>query len=332
MNTAVADTRHLTNGAVAALPAFGPGMIALVLRVGLGLVMFSGGLHKLFQAYDPARQAAFVERYLSAEGYISQFWVSYLFEGALGTVLTPLLFLTVLSGFEFLCGMLLIAGVLVRPLALIWALLFWSFVAALPVVTARGAEIAAATHETPALLVMIRDIGLSGLFFVLFNIGAGRYSLDERLFGASATRSSLHYDPLGLLLRLSVALPLLVGGAFAGYGHIQTFGVPAPVLIALALPLLLNVGVRFAGVGIMALMLWFSFQSFDLGRSLIANMNAFKREFAFFAVGLVLALVGGGRSFSILRIREGWQNLIRPGRAVALPGREVSSTTRGSRV
>jgi hypothetical protein len=126
-----------------------------------------------------------------------------------------------------------------------------------------------------------------------------------------------------LLLRLSVALPLLVGGAFAGYGHIQTFGVPAPVLIVLALPLLLNVGVRAAGVGVMALVLWFSLQEFDLGRSLIANMNAFKREFAFFAAGVVLALVGGGRSFSIVRLREGWQNLIRPGRAVAPPGRGV---------
>jgi len=294
---------------------FGPGMIALVLRVGLGLVMFSGGLHKLLQAFDPARRDVFVEQYLSAEGYISQFWAAYLFEGMLGTVLTPWLFLTALSGFEFLSGLLLIAGVLVRPLALVWGLLFWTFIAALPVVTAIGAEIEATTHTSPALLIMARDIALSGLFFVLFNIGAGRYSVDERLFGPSATRSAVHWDPLGLLLRLCLALPLLVGGAFAGYGHIQTFNAPALLLLMLALPLLLNAGVRFAGVGIMALMLWFMFHQVDLGRGLIANMNAFKREFAFFAGGLILAVAGGGRSLSILRMREGWQDLVRPVRA-----------------
>jgi hypothetical protein len=138
--------------------------------------------------------------------------------------------------------------------------------------------------------------------------------VDERLFGASATRDPLHWNPLGLLLRLSIALPLLVGGAFAGYGQIQTFKAPGLLLLVLALPLLLNAGVRPAAVGVMLLMPWFSVQQFELDRGLIANMNAFKRELAILAGALVLAAVGGRRSFSILRPREVWLNLVQPGR------------------
>jgi hypothetical protein len=101
VSTAIADTPRTPTFLSEANPRPGSGTIAVVLRSGLGLVMFSGGLHKLLQAFDPARRDAFVERYLSAEGYINQFFATYLFEGALGTVLTPWLFLTILSGFEF---------------------------------------------------------------------------------------------------------------------------------------------------------------------------------------------------------------------------------------
>jgi len=41
-------------------------------------------------------------------------------------------------------------------------------------------------------------------------------------------------------------------------------------------------------------------------RGLIANVNAFEREFAVFAEVLILAAGGGGRSFSILRPLEVW--------------------------
>ncbi|MBA2668919.1 MAG: DoxX family protein [Gemmatimonadetes bacterium] len=294
-----------------------PATIALLLRAGLGLVMVSGGLSKLSQLLDPARRGAILEMYWGPLGYVNTFFDQYLFEGPLGGVLTPWLFLTSLSAFEFVAGALLIAGVLVRPLALVWGLLFWSFVAALPVATAAGVDPVAATHHTPALLVLIRDIGLSGLFFTLFIIGSGSYSVDERWIGPAATRRTLNWDALGLLLRLSVALPLLVGGAFHGYGHIQTFGMPALLILIVALALILNVGVRAAGVATVLIMGWFIISNFDLGRSLVANMNAVKREYAFFAAGIVLAYCGGGRLFNVLAGRSGWARLLRPGSASA---------------
>jgi uncharacterized membrane protein YphA (DoxX/SURF4 family) len=279
--------------------------------------MLSGGLSKLSQLLDPARRSAILELYWSPLGYVNAFFDQFLFSGSLGGLLTPWLFLTTLSAFELLAGALLIAGFGVRPLALVWGLLFWSFVAALPVVTAAGVDPELATHRTPALLVLIRDIGLSGLFFTLFMIGSGSYSVDGRLIGPEATRRSLNWDALGLLVRLSVALPLLVGGTFHGYGHIQTFGMPAWLLVPVAFALVLNVGVRVAGGATVLIMAWFLISNFDLDRSVIANMNAVKREYAFFAAGVILAWCGGGRLFSLLAGRAGWARLIRPGHVSA---------------
>lgn len=300
-----------------------PEAIALLLRVGLGLVLLSGGLSKLSQLLDPGRRTAILELYWGPVGYVNTFFDQYLFGEVQGAVLTPWLFLTMLSAFEFVAGALLIAGILVRPLALIWGLLFWSFVASLPVATAVGVDPELVTHRSPALLVLIRDIGLSGLFFALFTIGAGAFSVDGRWIGPAATRQALNWGAVGLLLRLSLALPLLVGGAFHGYGHIQTFGMPAWLLILVAAALLLNVGTRAAGAATVLVMGWFIVSNFDLDRSLIANMNAVKREYAFFTAAIVLAYCGGGRLFSVMAGRDGWARLLRPElpyRDDALPG------------
>lgn len=286
---------------------------ALVLRVGLGLVIFSGGWAKLRRLLDPSERAAILEQYMAADGYINTFFAEQMFTGPLAGLLTPWSFLTTLSAFELVCGLLFMAGVLVRPLAVVWGLMFWSFLAGLPVSTAAGIEVTVPTHETPALLVLARDIGLSGLFFVLFGLGAGAYSVDERIWGAGVTRREVNWDRLGLLLRLSLAFPLVVGASFAGADHIQTFAVPWWLLALLALPLVLNVGARYAGATVALLMLWFMAVTFDGGRDLIANMNAFKREFAFLAAALLLAYLGGGRLLSVLNVRSGWRRLLVPG-------------------
>lgn len=292
----------------------GPETIALILRVGLGLVVLTGGVSKLSQLLDPGRRAAILEQYWGPGGYVNAFVDEYLFSGRLGDVLTPWIFLTSLSAFEFVSGALLLVGALVRPLALVWAVLFWTFMAALPVATVAGAvgpELV--THRTPALLVLIRDVGLSGLFAILFMIGSGKYSLDERWIGPDATRRNVNRDAIGLVARFAVALPILVGSAFHGYGHIQSFGVPAWVLALVAMALILNVGPRVAGLAMMVMMTWFLIDSFDPARSLVANMNAVKREYAFLAAGLVIGLWGGGHWFSLRAGRAGWSRLLRPG-------------------
>ncbi len=205
--------------------------IALVLRLGLGPVFIAGGWWKLSRAIDPERSEALYTRYMADNGYINAFFQQYLFTEP-GALLTPLSFLTILSAFELLCGFALLAGVFVRAVSFIFAFLLWTFVIALPVVTAPGAEIQVSTYLSPALLVQIRDIGLSGMFFILLNLGSGAFSIDQRFFGRGAAPAEADWNVYGLLLRLSVAVVFIVGGFFAGYDHIKTF-IDLPVLMVL---------------------------------------------------------------------------------------------------
>ena len=274
--------------------------IALALRAGLGLVLLVGGWNKLSHLIDPARDAALVALYLGPQGYINDFFAQYLFAGALGEWISPWLFLTALSSIELASGIALIAGLLVRPLALVWGLLLWTFVIAIPVVTAPGVEVAVPTYTSPALLVQARDVALSGMMFALFNLGAGSASLDARLFGSPRVRAT-DWNNLGLLLRLSLALPLLVGGAFAGLDHIQSFAATPWLLVSLGVLIAAGAGGvsgRAASLATALVMLWFMATRVSLDATLIANLNAFKREFALLAAAGVLAYAGGGARFS----------------------------------
>ncbi len=279
-------------------------LVALALRVGLGLVFVIGGWNKLSQLLDPAREAALVGAYTSPHGYINAFFADFLFTGRLGEWLTPWGFLTMLSTFELLAGLALIAGLLVRPLALIYGFLLWTFVMALPVVTAPGVAVDVKTFTAPAMLVQIRDIALSGLMFTLFNLGPGALSSDARLFGSEALQPKVGWDSLGLLVRLSMAAPLIVGGIFGGLAGIPTFATPSWILFVLGIVLASGVGVRIVGVAVVPVMLWYIWTKTSVDKSLIANLNGFKRELAFLAVGGVLAYGGGGPKYTLVPIIE----------------------------
>ena len=274
-------------------------LLALALRVGLGLTLIIGGWNMLGQLLDPGLADAIVSTYLSPLGYINAFFAEYLFTGTFGDWLTPWVFLTSLSAFELASGFALIAGLFVRPLALVWGLLLWTFVMAIPVVTAVGVEPAAQTYTSPAMLVQIRDIGLSGMMFVLFNLGPGALSRDAEWLGVPAVAWRAGWAPLGLVLRLSVALTLIVGGAFAGLDHIQGFATSAWLLLPIGLLLAAGLGTRALGLAVVAIMLWFMATTLNVDASLIANLNGVKREFAFLAAGLVLVRAGGGEKFTI---------------------------------
>lgn len=270
---------------------------ALILRLGLGSVFLIGGWWKLSRALDAERSDALVASYTADTGYINTFFEQYLF--ADGSFLTPLAFLTILSAFELISGIALLCGAFVRALSFIYAFLLWSFVIALPVVTAPGAVIEGSSYFSPALLVQIRDVSLSGMFFVLLALGSGYYSVDQKFLRRGGSPMDINWQSYGLLLRLSVAITFIVGGAFAGYDHIKAF-VNVPILL-LAIGLVMASGhlVRVAGALALLVVAWYCVGKFSFDASLWNNLNSVKREIAFISGSIVLVLFTGGSAFQL---------------------------------
>jgi len=276
---------------------------ALWLRIGVGLVFVIGGWSKLSQLLGADGGAAMVSSYMGPGGYVNTFFTDYLFRGGIPSLFSPWTFLTALSAFELASGLALLAGFLVRPLALVYAFLLWTFVFSLPVVTTPGVVPVMDTYTSPALLVQIRDVCLSGLMFVLFNLGPGRWSVDRvpaagHAAGQAAGQAVADWEALGLLTRLSLAAPLLVGGFFVGGDSIQSFATFAPLLVLAGLVLVSGVGVRAAALLVCAVMLWYMLGKLSLDKSFIANLNGIKREFALLGAACLLVRFGGGSRFA----------------------------------
>ncbi len=283
--------------------------LGLILRIGLGALFIAGGWNKLYQLFDPALQQFILNSYLGTHGYINAFFIGFLFESN-GAVLTPWAFMAALSTFELLTGIMLVLGVMVRPIALIYGFLLWAFVIALPVTTTPGVTSESVTFTSPAILVQIRDIGLSGLMFVLFNLGSGRWSMDHKFLGTIGRGTSVTWDSLGLLLRLSLAAPLIVGGVFGGMADIQSFATPGFILVLTGFVILGGNGARLAGGILIGILLWYMAQKIGIDKTLIANLNGIKRELAFLGGGIVLLLKGGGNLYTITDITRRMRSMI----------------------
>lgn len=248
---------------------------ATLLGVGLGLVFVIGGLAKLKLLLGPvAAHDGMVAQYLGSAGYINTVFQQYLF-----------------------AGNALIAGIFIRPLSLLYGFLLWTFVIALPTNTVPGVSLSVETYTAPAILVQMRDIALSGMMFVLFNLGAGKASLDRRLF---PHQSRISWDTLGLLLRFSLAMVFIVGGFFGGFSHIANFASNQWLLALIGVALIFGDAkvVRGAAALAIAVFLWFMLHKLNLDKSVLANLNGFKREFALFGAAAGLLMLGGGTAFT----------------------------------
>jgi len=273
-------------------------MVAFYLRTGLGLLFIIGGLSKLSLLLGSSTHDGMVASYMGTSGYINSLFQDYLFTGWVGELLSPSLFLTSLSAFEFFSGIALVAGFLVRPLALIYGFLLWTFVIALPTMTVPGVTIDVKTYTSPSIFVQIRDIALSGVMFVLFNLGAGKYSLDYRMGQA---HRNVDWNNLGLLLRFSVGMIFIVAGFFGAFSKVPNFATAQPILAIIGLGLIFGNEkiVKISGIAVMCVMLWYILFKLNVDKGIIANLNGVKREFAIFSAGLALFFVGGGLRFTL---------------------------------
>ena len=271
-------------------------MMPVILRVGLGLVFIIGGISKLSQLLNPALQSNILASYWGASGYVNQFFIDFLFAPG---YISPWFFLTTLSLFELISGIAFLVGAAVRPLSLLYGFLLWTFVMALPVLTVPGMEATTKTYLAPAMLVQIRDIALSGMMFALYNLGPGSYSIDEKYLRVAPINVNMNWDAVGLLLRLSLAIPLGIGAVFFSMPNIQTFATAPWILLIIAILLAGGIGLRYVGIALALVMLWYMAYKLNMDKSLIANLNGFKREFAFIAGGIVLSIFGGGLSHTL---------------------------------
>lgn len=281
-------------------------LAALVLRIGLGLVFFSGGLNKLILLLNSNTSDAMVNNYMGTAGYVNAFFTNYLFTGSLGEFLTPYGFLTFLSSLEFVLGVMLIIGFLVRPISLLSGFLLWTFVIALPTQTVPSVVLDVKTYTSPAMLVMIRDIALSGMMFALYNIGSGLYSIDNKYFAKCSCltlRENINWDSLALLIRLSLGVVLIVGGLFSGLDHIQSFKTSALILTVLGFAIIF-LDIKYLGYGLAALFLYYLVMKINFDKSIISYLNSVKRELALLAGALVLGYLGSGKSHIISFIKN----------------------------
>ena len=272
--------------------------VALMLRVGLGIVFVIGGMSKLSLLLGSSTHNGMVANYMGTSGYINTIFQQFLFPGGTDGFFNPSVFLTTLSTFELFSGIALIVGFLVRPLAILYAFLMWTFVVSLPVLTVPGVEITVKTYTSPALFVQIRDVALSGMFFVLFNLGSGMKSVDNRFFSQPKI---INWDVLGLLLRFSLAMVFIVAGFFGGFAKIATFATWQPLLAVIGVLLIFGNDkvVRGFGVVVVAVMLWYMAQKLNIDKGIIGNLNGIKREFALGACGGALLMLGGGTLFTL---------------------------------
>ena len=293
--------RNLLESGPAELTGKDAGLIALFLRLGIGAVFLVGGWWKLSRALDPARADALVARYTAPNGYINAFFQDYLFSGGW---ISPWMFLTALSALELVAGIALILGLLVRPFAILFGLLVWSFVAALPVLTAPGLGVEDGTFLTPSLIVQIRDIGLSGMCFVLVAAGSGKWSLDASVINRGAHPLPLNWSVFGLLLRLSVAVVFIAGGAFFGLDHVKSWSSLPILLIVIGVVMASGHGVRLAAGAALAVVLVYCLNAINVDKALWDNFNAVKREIAFIAAAAVLLRFSGGPAFRVGKLFE----------------------------
>ncbi|MBI4382365.1 MAG: zf-HC2 domain-containing protein [candidate division NC10 bacterium] len=253
--------------------------LVTMLRVALGAIFVIGGLKLVHPAaFGIPGQEALALKFLDPEmGYISPFIAAKII-GTLGVRIST--FLLIQGWVEIVLGVLLVGGVGTRMVAMNMGLMFWAFTVASPLV---------------GQLRLSRDLALMGLSFAIAVTGADTWSLEGHWRGRRSQFADRR-DVVLVLIRFSLAYPLIVSALFTGGAFDNPLNGTLPRGLILLVGLLLAAGVLPRGVMLLvALWMLFLLPATLATKGIFQGLDVVKREIGLFAASLAYLVAGPDR-------------------------------------
>jgi len=212
-----------------------------------------------------------------AKGWISPFFAHQITE-ALGIPVSR--FLQLQGWIEICVGMVMIVGLFTPMVAVGMGLMFWAFTVANPVV---------------GEIRLSRDLGLMGLCFAVALSGFSTLSLDRLWLRRSSVLDNRR-DPVMLMIRLSLAYPLLASALFFGGVLDNPLNTTLPVGLVFIAGVLLAVGVlpRWLMLLVCLWMLYILLATLS-SKGFLLGLDLVKRELGFLIASLVYFISGPDR-------------------------------------
>lgn len=266
--------------------------IAQILRLGLGLTLIGAGWAALQAARAGPLTPEALWHHFGMSGEIADSLTTLFFEW-LG-LLTPEAFLAFAGGLGLVGGLAVLAGLLTRPVAGLFGLAYavpWlaGLFDALPWIW-QGDDY---SFLAPSFLAL-REPGIALLFLVLFNLGSGTNSLDNRFRLAWTIPQGTRWDTIAVQLRLALSLMLFsVGLAPVLFGEVLS---PVPWYGVLFTGVLVFFGLipRVSGLAVLVILLWGIGAALHGVSTFSGLVAALSPDAAFLGAAAVFTLAGSG--------------------------------------
>jgi len=253
--------------------------LVTILRMALGVIFVIGGLKLVLPTLFgiPDHEALAAKFTDPVGGWISPFFAQKVTE-MLGVRISLFLYL---QGFiEVLLGVLMILGVFTPMVAVNIGLMFWAFSVASPGV---------------GQIRLSRDLALMGFSFGIALAGAGLWSIDGKLRGLFSMFRE-RKDLVLVMIRLSLAYPLIASALFSGGVLDNHLNTTLPVGVVLLMGIALGAGL-FPRWATLLIFLWMLYvipgNLFSQG--LFPGLDSIKREIGLLAASLVYFVSGPDR-------------------------------------
>ena len=254
--------------------SFNADVLMALLRITLGIVFVIGGIKLAFLGETSALVASYTN---PVKGWMSPVFADKITQ-TLGVSVG--VFLRTQGWIEMFLGLMMILGIGTRVVAVIMGLLFWGFTVANPV----AGEIR-----------LSRDIALMGFCFAVAIAGAGRWSVDSRVWNREWSFPK-YRDGALLLMRLSLAYTLLTSAVFASGPFANHLNSTLPLIAVFILGALLALGLRPHWVmGLVAVWMLYVVATAIGDKGLYFGLDSAKRELGFLVGAVAYGLLGPDR-------------------------------------